>query len=60
MCHPAAYSEPCQTTNMEYFAKIVNDFQRLAIFAKRSILDIWEGCEYANVIMTAHVIITAH
>ena len=47
MCHPDAYSEPFQTSKMERFGKIVNNLQPLTIFAKRSILDIWEGCEYA-------------
>ena len=35
---------------MERFTKIVNDFYQLTFFSKRSILDIWEGCEYAYVI----------
>ena len=38
-----AYSEPCQTSKMELFKKIVN------IFAKRSILDVWQGSKYASV-----------
>ena len=41
-----AYSEPCQTSKMELFAKIVNVFQWWIIFVKRfckrSILDVWE------------------
>ena len=32
--------EPCQTSKMELFAKRVNGFQPLTIFAKSSILDI--------------------
>ena len=32
-----AYSKPCQTSKMELFAKIINDFKSLAIFAKYSI-----------------------
>ena len=32
---------PCQTFNMELFAKLVNDFKLLTIFAKSSILDVW-------------------
>ena len=35
-----AYSEPYQTSKMERFAKIVNGFQPLTIFGKRSILDV--------------------
>ena len=37
-----AYSEPYQTSKMEFFAKIVNDLKSLAIFAKIFILDIWQ------------------
>ena len=28
---------------------MVNDFQSLTIFEKRSILDVWQGSEYASV-----------
>ena len=34
-----AYSEPNRTSKMGHFAKIVNGFQSLTIFAKSSILD---------------------
>ena len=40
MCHTEAYPEPCQTSKMERFAKIVNDFYPLTIFTRRSILDV--------------------
>ena len=40
--------EPCLTSMMKRFAKTVNDFQQLAIFAKRSIIDVWQGSEYAS------------
>ena len=33
---------------MERFPKIVNGFQPLIIFAKCSILDIWQDSEYAS------------
>ena len=33
---------------MERFAKIANDFQPLTFFAKRFILDIWQGSEYVS------------
>ena len=33
---------------MEIFAKIVNGFQPLTIFAKSSILDVLQGSEYAS------------
>ena len=35
-----AYADPCQTSKMECFAKIVNDFQLLTISVKRFILDV--------------------
>ena len=37
-----AYLEPCQTSKMERFAKM------LTIFLKSSILDVWQGSEYAS------------
>ena len=33
---------------MEHFEKTVDCFEPLAIFAKRSILDVWQGSEYAS------------
>ena len=33
---------------MEYFAEIVNIFYQLTVFTKQSILDIWQGSEYAS------------
>ena len=33
---------------MELFAKVVNDFQPLTIFAKSYILDVWLDSEYAS------------
>ena len=41
-----AYSEPYQASKIGCFAKIVNGLQPLPIFAKRSILDDWQGSEY--------------
>ena len=35
-----AYSEPCQTSKMERFAKIVNGSNPSTIILKRSILDV--------------------
>ena len=35
---PKVYSEPCQTSKVKRFAKMVNDFHPLTVFAKRSIL----------------------
>ena len=45
-----AYSEPCQTSMTEHFAKIVNDILLLIIFEKSLILDVGEGPEYAFVL----------
>ena len=39
-------SELCQTSKMKHFAKICNGRNALTIFAKNSILDIWQGSEY--------------
>ena len=33
---------------MERFAQIVDGFQSLTIFTKRSILDVWKDSEYAS------------
>ena len=41
-----AYSEPSRIYQTELFAKIVNGFQQLTIFAKSSILDVRLGSEY--------------
>ena len=35
---------------MERFAKIINGYKPLIIFAKRSILHVWLGCEYVSVL----------
>ena len=42
-----AYSEPCQISKMELFTKVVNSFHPLTIFAKRCVLDVRQGGEYA-------------
>ena len=44
-----AYSEACQTSKMELFAKTINGWKSLTIFAKISILDVWQGSEYTSV-----------
>ena len=41
-------SEPCQTSKMKLFGKIVQAFQPSNIFAKSFILDVWHGSEYAS------------
>ena len=40
-------SEPWRTPKMD-FAKIMNDWKALNIFAKRSILDVWQDSEYTS------------
>ena len=44
---PEMYSEPCERSKIELFAKI--GFQSLSIFAKCSILDVSQGSEYFSV-----------
>ena len=39
--YPEAYSEPCQISEMECFATIVNGLTPLPIFAVNFILDVW-------------------
>ena len=34
---------------MQFFAKIVNGFYSFTSFAKKSILDVWQGSEYVSV-----------
>ena len=41
-------SEPCHTSKMELFAKIVNDIQPFTIFAKSTTSDVLQGSEYAS------------
>ena len=45
-----AYSEPCQTSKMEYLLK-KNSPYTLTIFAKHSILDVWQMSEYTSVLL---------
>ena len=42
-----AYPESCHTSKMEGFAKVVNGFHSLTIYAKHSTLDVWQGLKYA-------------
>ena len=41
-------SKSCQTSKMELFVKIVKKEKPFTIFVKTSILDIWQGSEYAS------------
>ena len=40
------YSEPCQRSKMELFVKMAMAQKPLTIFAKCSVLDVWQGSEY--------------
>ena len=39
----------CQTSKMERFTKILNDWKALISFAKRPVLDVWQGSKYASI-----------
>ena len=41
------FQNPVKHLKIEYFAKTVNDIQPLTIFAKLSLLVIWQDSEYA-------------
>ena len=43
-----AYLELSQTSDMELFKKIAGGFKSFLIFAKSSILDIWQSPEYTS------------
>ena len=43
-----ACSKSCQTSKIELFVKIVKSKKLLTIFVKTSILDVWQGSEYAS------------
>ena len=40
-----AYTEPCQTSKLELFGKIANGWKQLTIFAKSSILVVYNGAD---------------
>ena len=44
------YSEPYQTSKMEWTSKIVNGYGQLTISAKSFILEVWQVSEYAFVV----------
>ena len=50
-------SEPCQTSKTERFAKTANNWKPLTIFAKCSILDVWQGSEYGYESITQYLVI---
>ena len=38
-----AYLQPYQTSMIEVFTKVVNDYSLSVIFAKRSVINVWQG-----------------
>ena len=42
------HSQPCQTSTMKFFLKIVHDFESLTVFAKSSIFNVWQGSGYVS------------
>ena len=40
------YSEPCQTSKIERFARTTNGWKPLTTFSKRSIIKVWQGSQY--------------
>ena len=51
-CVSKGYSEPCQTSMMNLFAKIVNDWKLLNILANITTVVIWQGPEYVSTFST--------
>ena len=47
------YVESCQISIMEFFARRINGFLPLAIFAKSFIVDVWQGPRYASDLILA-------
>ena len=43
------YLASCQASKMEFFSKINNDLNMIIIFAKTSIIDVWEGHKCVSV-----------
>ena len=48
------HSEPCQTSKMGRFEKIVNG---KTIFSKQYILDVWQGSEYGTEVQRVIILI---
>ena len=42
------YSEPSETSKMEFSTKIVDCIQLLTIFAKHFVIGVSQGCEYVS------------
>ena len=50
MIESEAYSELCQTSKVESFAKIINSFKKITIFKRNSVSEIFDikDSEYAS------------
>ena len=44
------YSEPCQASKMELFAKLVNGWKLFTVLTESSIIDAWRGSQHSTVI----------
>ena len=56
MIESEAHSELCQTSKVEYFAKIVNGFKKITTFKRNSVLEIC-FCEYIPTISKEHFLL---
>ena len=52
-----AHSEPCVTSTMELFAKIVNGYKLLITLEKSSIVYTWQGPEYDSALLERRIAI---
>ena len=50
LTYSEAQSELSQTSQMKFFANVINGRNPLIIFAKSSILDVWLGSKYVSVL----------
>ena len=46
------YSQPCETSKRECFAKVVNGLQLLTLFTEHAMSDVWQGFECASDYLT--------
>ena len=59
MIESEAYSELCQTSKVDYFAKIVNGFKKITIFKRNAVLEIFDIQDFehvsANIFQLYHI-----
>ena len=46
---PGANLKPCQTSERNIFAELIDSWKPLNIFTKMLIIDVWQGSKYASV-----------